>query len=98
MNANTSKAPGMTYAAFRVFDLSLTEMLWSRRTVFMALVVGLPVVIAVVVRLLVDLNRVVRWNAILMPRPSNNRVKQSSLNLKISKDSDAGLMRTMRAS
>jgi len=34
----------------RVFDLSLGEMLWSRRTVFMALVVGLPVLLAIVVR------------------------------------------------
>jgi ABC-type transport system involved in multi-copper enzyme maturation permease subunit len=47
--------PGLLYAALRVFDLSLGEMLWSRRTIFMALVVGLPVVIAAVVRLLVDI-------------------------------------------
>jgi ABC-type transport system involved in multi-copper enzyme maturation permease subunit len=39
----------------RVFDLSLGEMLWSRRTIFMALVVGLPVAIAAVVRLLVEI-------------------------------------------
>ena len=37
----------------RVFDLSLGEMLWSRRTVFMALLVGGPVVIAVALRTLV---------------------------------------------
>jgi ABC-type transport system involved in multi-copper enzyme maturation permease subunit len=43
------------YAAFRIFDLSLGEMLWSRRTVFMALVVGLPVLLALVVRLLLEL-------------------------------------------
>ena len=36
----------------RVFDLSISEMLWSRRTIFMALVVGAPVVISVVLRLL----------------------------------------------
>ena len=30
-------------ASLRVFDLSLGEMLWSRRTIFMALVVGGPV-------------------------------------------------------
>jgi ABC-type transport system involved in multi-copper enzyme maturation permease subunit len=36
----------------RVFELSLGEMLWSRRTIFMALVVGGPVVLAVVARLL----------------------------------------------
>ena len=46
--------PSVLHASFRVFDLSLSEMLWSRRTVFMALVVGLPVVIAAVVRLLVE--------------------------------------------
>jgi ABC-2 type transport system permease protein len=35
---------------WRVFDLSLGEMLWSRRTIFMALVVGTPVIVALVVR------------------------------------------------
>ena len=39
-------------AARRVFDLSLGEMLWSRRTIFMALVVGGPVILAVIVRVL----------------------------------------------
>jgi ABC-type transport system involved in multi-copper enzyme maturation permease subunit len=39
-------------ASKRVFDLSLGEMLWSRRTIFMALVVGGPVVLAVIVRVL----------------------------------------------
>jgi ABC-2 type transport system permease protein len=43
------------YAALRVFDLSLGEMLWSRRTIFMALVVGLPVLISIIVRLLFEL-------------------------------------------
>ena len=51
----THKQPGFLYAALRIFDLSLGEMLWSRRTIFMALVVGLPVFIAVVVRLLFEL-------------------------------------------
>jgi ABC-type transport system involved in multi-copper enzyme maturation permease subunit len=45
-------APNTVQASLRVFDLSVGEMLWSRRTIFMALVVGLPVVIAVVVRLI----------------------------------------------
>ena len=49
------RAPGFLYAALRVFDLSLGEMLWSRRTVFMALVVGLPVLIALVLRVLLEL-------------------------------------------
>jgi ABC-type transport system involved in multi-copper enzyme maturation permease subunit len=47
--------PGFLYASLRVFDVSLSEMLWSRRTIFMALVVGLPVMIAVIVRLLFEL-------------------------------------------
>ena len=37
-------------ASLRVFDLSLGEMLWSRRTVFLALVVGGPVLIALILR------------------------------------------------
>jgi ABC-2 type transport system permease protein len=45
------QAPGIISASVRVFELSLGEMLWSRRTIFMALVVGLPVVLALVVRL-----------------------------------------------
>jgi ABC-type transport system involved in multi-copper enzyme maturation permease subunit len=48
-------APGYLTSAFRIFDLSLTEMLWSRRTIFMILVVGAPVVIALILRLLVSL-------------------------------------------
>lgn len=39
-------------AARRVFDFSIGEMLWSRRTIFMGLLVGGPVVIAVVLRVL----------------------------------------------
>ena len=34
-------------ASRRVFDLSLGEMLWSRRTIFMVLIVGAPVALAV---------------------------------------------------
>jgi ABC-type transport system involved in multi-copper enzyme maturation permease subunit len=37
--------------AWRVFELSLGEMLWSRRTVFLALVVGCPVLVAMVIRI-----------------------------------------------
>ena len=37
--------------ARRIFDLSLGEMLWSRRTIFLALVVGSPVLLAIVVRI-----------------------------------------------
>jgi ABC-2 type transport system permease protein len=44
------KRPSYVTAALRVFDMSLGQMLWSRRTVFMALAVGAPVVIALVLR------------------------------------------------
>jgi ABC-type transport system involved in multi-copper enzyme maturation permease subunit len=47
---SASSSPGFLYAALRVFDLSIGEMLWSRRTVFMGLVVGVPVLIALVMR------------------------------------------------
>ena len=36
--------------ALRIFELSLGEMLWSRRTIFMGLVVAAPVIVALVVR------------------------------------------------
>ena len=57
-NARTPPArttPGFFSSALRVFDLSLGEMLWSRRTVFMALVVGLPVLLAAIIRVLFEL-------------------------------------------
>lgn len=38
-------------AVWRVFDLSIGQMLWSKRTIFMALVVGSPVVLALVARI-----------------------------------------------
>jgi ABC-type transport system involved in multi-copper enzyme maturation permease subunit len=48
----TQRSPGYVSSALRVFDLSVSEMLWSRRTIFMALVVGAPVAISVLLRLL----------------------------------------------
>jgi ABC-type transport system involved in multi-copper enzyme maturation permease subunit len=48
-------APGLLASAVRVFDLSLGEMLWSRRTIFMGLVVGAPVIIALILRVVVAL-------------------------------------------
>ena len=48
-------APGYLTSSLRIFDLSLGEMLWSRRTIFMALIVGTPVVIALILRVLVSL-------------------------------------------
>lgn len=45
----TSQTPSFLSSSLRVFDLSLGQMLWSRRTVFMGLVVGGPVVMALLV-------------------------------------------------
>jgi ABC-type Na+ efflux pump permease subunit len=42
---------GLLTSAARVFDLSLGQMLWSRRSVFLGLVVGGPIVLAVALRL-----------------------------------------------
>ena len=54
-NQTPRRAPGFVTSSFRILDLSLGEMLWSRRTIFMALVVAAPVLIAVFLRLLVGL-------------------------------------------
>jgi len=48
-------APGFLTSSLRVMDLSIGEMLWSRRTVFMLLLVSAPVLLALMVRLLVGL-------------------------------------------
>jgi ABC-type transport system involved in multi-copper enzyme maturation permease subunit len=47
--------PSLPDAARRVFDLSFGEMLWSRRTIFMALVVGGPVLLALVFKIVESL-------------------------------------------
>lgn len=46
------RPPSLATASLRVFDLALGQMLWSRRTIFLALVVGAPVVLGVIVRIL----------------------------------------------
>lgn len=51
----TAAAPPVLASSLRIFDLSLGEMLWSRRTIFMLLVVAAPVLIAAFLRLLVAL-------------------------------------------
>jgi ABC-type transport system involved in multi-copper enzyme maturation permease subunit len=50
--ARAARPPSFVTAAFRVFDLSLGQMLWSRRTIFLALVVSAPVVLGLIVRIL----------------------------------------------
>ncbi len=46
-----SRTPTFAGSAARIFDLSLGQMLWSRRSVFLALLVGGPVLLAAVIRL-----------------------------------------------
>ena len=46
-----NEQPRRAAVRFRVFDFSFGQMLWSRRSVFLGLLVGAPVVIAVVVRM-----------------------------------------------
>jgi ABC-type transport system involved in multi-copper enzyme maturation permease subunit len=48
---NLPAPPTFVAGAVRVFGLSLGEMLWSRRTVFLLLVTGAPVFLALVARL-----------------------------------------------
>jgi len=67
-------APGFLGSALRVFDLSLGEMLWSRRTIFMALVVGAPVVIALILRLVVFLGAPLMEESIADSRQSPVRM------------------------
>jgi hypothetical protein len=54
--ATTSRArraaPRLIPSAMRVFDLSLGQMLWSRRSVFLGLLLGGPVLLALTIRIL----------------------------------------------
>jgi ABC-2 type transport system permease protein len=63
----TRAMPSLLTSSLRVFDLSLGEMLWSRRTVFLALIVGGPVLISIILRI-VDLMNVpaMRVNGVKM--------------------------------
>ncbi len=49
-----SARPGLLASSLRVFDFSLGQMLWSRRSVFLGLLAGAPVVMAAVVRILAE--------------------------------------------
>lgn len=48
---NGRTSPPLLASVARVFDLSFGQMLWSRRSVFLAVLVGSPVLLAVVLRL-----------------------------------------------
>jgi ABC-type Na+ efflux pump permease subunit len=45
-------SPPLMASAMRIFDLSLGQMLWSRRSVFLGLLLGGPIVIAAVLRII----------------------------------------------
>lgn len=49
--AATAPRPTVLASALRIFDLSLGQMLWSRRSVLLAILVGGPVLLAAVIRL-----------------------------------------------
>jgi ABC-2 type transport system permease protein len=51
-NGGAAQAPGLAAGVMRVFDLSIGQMLWSRRTVFMALVVAAPMALALLYRVM----------------------------------------------
>lgn len=48
-----TSSPGLLASSLRVFDLSFGQMLWSRRSVFLGLLVGAPIAIGFAVRLAV---------------------------------------------
>jgi ABC-2 type transport system permease protein len=50
------RTPTVWSSAVRIFDLSLGQMLWSRRSVFLGLLLGGPVLLAAAIRLVVYLN------------------------------------------
>jgi ABC-type transport system involved in multi-copper enzyme maturation permease subunit len=51
MTPHAHPAPSLAASSLRVFDLSLGQMLWSRRSVFLAVLLGGPVMLAVVLRI-----------------------------------------------
>jgi hypothetical protein len=51
--ASTPARPGLLSSALRVFDISLGQMLWSRRSIFLAVLVGGPIALAALFRFLV---------------------------------------------
>jgi hypothetical protein len=50
MSAPPRRRPPLTTSVARIFELSLPQMLWSRRSIFLALLVGGPVALACIPR------------------------------------------------
>src|SRR5262249_3119004 len=48
----TPRTPTMAASAAKIFDLSLGQMLWSRRSVFLGVLLGGPVVLALALRVI----------------------------------------------
>ena len=53
---STPVGPSFPGSVSRIYDLSFGQMLWSRRTVFMVMVVGGPVAVALILRMLVSMD------------------------------------------
>jgi ABC-type transport system involved in multi-copper enzyme maturation permease subunit len=67
----STQSPSFLSSALRVFDLSVGLMLWSRRTIFMVLVVGGPVVIALILALIASMGAGnMQMNGVRMPGAS----------------------------
>lgn len=49
---SATRTPSIGSSAVRIFDLSLGQMLWSRRSVFLAVLLGGPVLLAVALRVI----------------------------------------------
>jgi ABC-type transport system involved in multi-copper enzyme maturation permease subunit len=52
MTPRSYTPPAVWSSAIRIFDLSLGQMLWSRRSVFLGVLLGGPVVLAIVLRVI----------------------------------------------
>lgn len=55
MTAAVQRPPSVLQSAVRVFDLSLGQMLWSRRSVFLGVLLGGPVLLALALRIISEL-------------------------------------------
>jgi len=47
-----SRSPSVAASALRIFDLSLGQMLWSRRSVFLGVLLGGPILLAIALRVI----------------------------------------------
>jgi ABC-type transport system involved in multi-copper enzyme maturation permease subunit len=58
----TTATPTLLSSALRIFDLSLGQMLWSRRSVFLGVLLGGPVVLALALRVITSYTSGLRIN------------------------------------